>query len=141
MYHRGGQRRTIEAGCGWRCFGHPNEVDKKYLRHRRHCSSCKENTDKLTEFNKEAGLINGWKGNTNRHQKPNQMLTTAFVDGVRQDILLDGVKSMDDALYDAKLAVALETGEGVVPLSKSQKKRQKKKAKKEAEKAEVEEPL
>jgi hypothetical protein len=132
MFRKGGQRRTIEAGCGWRCFGHPNEVDKKYLRHRRYCSSCKENADELPKFNREAGLINGWKGNTNRHQKPNQILTMAVVDGVRQDILLDGVSSIDDALYDAKLVAALEE-ERVVPLSKSQKKRQKKKAKKEAE--------
>lgn len=136
MFSKGGQRRTIEAGCGWRCFGHPNEVDKKYLRHRRYCSSCKENPVELPEFNKVAGLINGWKGNTNRHQKPNQMLTTAFVNKVRQDILLEGIKSRDNALYYEKLEEALAGGGVVVPLSKSQKKRQKKKAKKEAEKAE-----
>ena len=142
MFNRGGQRRTIETGCGWKCVGHPTEVNKKYLRHRRYCKDCIDNNkvDELPEFNKEGGKINGWKGITIRSQKPNQMLTTAFVEGVRRDIFLDGVKSMNAALSDSRLVAALEA-EPTPYLSKSQKKRMKQKAKKEAEKAEVEEPL
>jgi hypothetical protein len=135
-YQKGGQRRTIETGCGWKCVGHPTEVNKKYLRHRRYCNTCNENnTTELPEFNKEGGKINGWKGLTNRHQQPNQMLTTAFVEGVRKDIFLDGVKSMEDALNDTRLVAALAgEGGGEIHLTKSQKKRMRQKAKKEAEK-------
>lgn len=107
-FQRGGQRRTIEAGCGWRCVGHPTEVNKKYILHKKYCKDCGDNnTDKLPAFNKEGGKMNGWKGITNRNQQPNQMLTTAFVDGVRQDIHLKDVKSMEDAMDDAKLLLSL----------------------------------
>lgn len=132
----GGQRRTIEVGCGYRCVGHPQEVNKKYLIHKRYCKDCGDNnTDVLPEFNKLGGKINGWKGVTNRNQQPNQMLTTAFVDGVRQDIFLKDVKTMADAMDNARLTAAIlaeqiVSGEIPVPLSKSQKRRQKQKEKK-----------
>ena len=137
MFQRGGQRRTIETGCGWRCVGHPQEVNGKFKLHKKYCNTCNETfTEELPSFNKKASKINGWKGLTDRGQKPNQMLTTAFVDGVRQDIYLKDVKNLEDAMDDAKLTASLlaeqiSSGEIPVPLSKSQKKRQKQKAKKE----------
>jgi hypothetical protein len=133
---QGGQRRTIEVNCGWRCVGHPTEVNKKYLRHKRYCKDCGDNnSDALPEFCKEGGKINGWKGINDKGHQPNQMLTTAFLNGVRQDILLKDVKNMAEALDDTRLAAALLaeqilSAENPKPLSKSQKKRQKKNGKK-----------
>lgn len=135
QYQKGGQRRTIETGCGWRCVGHPTEVNKKYILHKKYCKDCGDNnTDKLPEWNKEAGLMNGWKGLTNKGQQPKQMLTTAFVEGIRQDIHLKDIKCIEDAMNDAKLLVAL-LADNIIPqtepvLTKSQKKRQKQKDKK-----------
>jgi hypothetical protein len=134
MFNRGGQRRTIEAGCGWCCVGHPTEVNKKYLRHKRYCNDCKEITAILPKFNKN--LINGWKGNFSESQKPNQLISSVFVDGERKDIILDGVKYKNNEYTRERLVTAFLEEECMVkvPLSKSQKKRQKQKAKKEAEK-------
>ena len=131
QYSKGGQRRTIEAGCGYRCVGHPNEVNKKYLIHKRYCSTCNEGITELPEFNKTAGLINGWKGINNRNNQPEQHLTTAFVDGERFDVLTKAntlEKAMEDVRLTANLLAEniIETPEPV-KLSKSQKKRMKKK--------------
>lgn len=132
QYQKGGQRRTIEAPCGWRCVGHPQEVNKKYLLHRKYCKEgCKEITTDIPEFNKEAGLMNGWKGITNRNQQPNQMLTTALVDGERYDIFTNA-NTLEKSMEDTRLLANL-MAENILPapaLSKSQKKRQKQKAKK-----------
>jgi hypothetical protein len=131
MFSRGGQRRTLEAGCGYRSIGHPTEVNKKYLIHKRYCKECRGDTEyQAPEFNKEAANMNGWKGVRLKQNVPNQMLTTAFVNGVRQDILLDGITNMEDAIDEAKLVVGLTDPK---PLSKSQKKRQKQKIKKATE--------
>ena len=127
MFNRGGQRRTLEAGCGYKCVGHPTEVNKKYLLHKRYCKECGESETEPPEFNKEAGNMNGWKGVSLKQNVPNQMLTTAFINGVRQDILLDGITNMEDAMDNARLVVGLTDPK---PLSKSQKKRQKQKIKK-----------
>jgi hypothetical protein len=134
-YQRGGQRRTIEAGCGWRCVGHPQEVNKKFILHKKYCNTCREHhNQELPDFNKEGGKMNGWKGITNRNQQPNQMLTTAFINGEHYDIFSKAT-SMKEAMDDTYLTANLIAG-GVIPaeptLSKSQKKRQKQKAKKEA---------
>jgi hypothetical protein len=87
MFQRGGQRRTIEAGCGWRCVGHPQEVNGKFKLHKKYCNTCRDaHTEELPSFNKEGGKMNGWKGITNKGQQPNQMLTTAFIEGEQYDI-------------------------------------------------------
>jgi hypothetical protein len=130
MFSRGGQRRTLEAGCGYRCVGHPTEVNKKYLLHKRYCKECGDTEYQAPEFNRDAANINGWKGVSLKQNVPNQMLTTAFVNGVRQDILLDGITNMEDAMDNARLVVGLTDPK---PLSKSQKKRQKQKIKKATE--------
>ena len=129
-YQKGGQRRTIETGCGWRCVGHPNEVNGKYKIHKKFCDTCKDSITELPSFNKDAGKINGWKGIKNKHQQPNQMLTTAFVDGERNDIFLTGVTNIEMAMDDAKLTASL-IAENLIPnhtapITKSQKKRMKK---------------
>jgi hypothetical protein len=127
MFNRGGQRRTIETSCGYRCVGHPTEVNKKFLIHKRYCKDCGETEYAAPEFNKEGANMNGWKGVNIKQNVPNQMLTTAFVNGVRQDILLDGVTNMEDAMDEARLVASLTNPK---PLTKSQKKRQKQKIKK-----------
>lgn len=132
QYSKGGQRRTIEAGCGYRCQGHPQEVNKKFEIHKRYCNTCKEShTETLPEFNKTAGLMNGWKGINNRNNQPDQHLTTAFVDGERYDILTKAntlEKAMDDVRLTANLIAEniIEAPEPV-KLTKSQKKRMKRK--------------
>lgn len=131
MFNRGGQRRTLEAGCGWRCVGHPTEVNKKYKIHRKYCKTCGECEYQAPEFNKEGANMNGWKGVNIKQNVPNKMLTTAFINGVRQDIMLDGITNMEDAMDEARLVAGLT--ENPKPLSKSQKKRQKKRGKKNAE--------
>jgi len=135
-YQRGGQRRTIEAGCGWRCAGHPQEVNGKFRLHKKYCETCRENhTQELPSFNKEAGNINGWKGITNRNQQPNQMLTSAFIEGEQYDIFTKA-SSMKEAMDETYLTANLIAGgftQAEPVLSKSQKKRQKQKAKKNAE--------
>ena len=130
MFNRGGQRRTIEAGCGFRCVGHPTEVNKKYLLHKKYCKDCGETEYQAPEFNKEGANTNGWNGVRLKNNVPKQMLTTAFVNGVRQDILLDGISNMEDAMDEARLVASLTDPK---PLSKSQKKRQKQKIKKATE--------
>jgi len=134
-FQRGGQRRTIEAGCGWRCVGHPQEVNGKFRIHKKYCDTCREShTQELPSFNGEAGKINGWKGITNRNQQPNQMLTSAFIEGEQYDIHTKA-KNMKEAMDETYLTANLIAG-GVIPAepkqTKSQKKRQKQKAKKEA---------
>lgn len=86
MRFLGGQRRTIEAPCGWRCVGHPQEVNKKWERHIRLCSNCKETQVKeLPEHNSNSGQINGWNGiqqTKNGNVKLiNKNISTVFLDG------------------------------------------------------------
>lgn len=100
---KGGQRRTIQAECGWRCVGHPQEVDGKFRIHKRFCKTCVESQTELPAFNKAAGLINGWKGLTEKKQKPDEILTT-IVGGDRvNDILIRGVNNVESALDGARI--------------------------------------
>jgi len=138
-FQKGGQKRTIETGCGWRCVGHPTEVNKKYSIHKRYCKDCNNNVSVLPEWNREAGLINGWNGLNGRLEQTNKIMTTAFVDGVRKDILVEGVSNIEDSIKDVKLLLSLTEEEikelqETPVLSKSKQKRQKQKAKKEREK-------
>ena len=138
-FQKGGQRRTIETGCGWRCVGHPTEVNKKFLIHKRYCKDCNNNISVLPEYNKEAGLINGWSGLNGNLEQTNKIMTTTFVDGIRKDILVEGVSRIEDGINDVKLLLSL-TEEEIKELqetpviSKSKQKRHKQKAKKEREK-------
>lgn len=136
-FQKGGQKRTIETGCGWRCVGHPTEVNKKFLIHKRYCKDCINNISVLPKYNRKAGLINGWNGLVGNEQT-NKMITTVFVNGVRKDILVEGVSNIEDNFKDVRLLLSLtkeikELQETPV-LSKSKQKRQKQKAKKEREK-------
>lgn len=56
----GGQRRSIQTSCGWKCVGHPQEVNKKCERHIRICKNgCNKNVT-IPEYNPRAGEFNGY---------------------------------------------------------------------------------
>jgi len=129
----GGQRRTIEISCGWRCIGHPNEVNKKLARHERYCPSCSQHsTIKLEPFNKEASKMNGWDGLTAKGQKPTQMSTNAISNGQEYLNIMSNANCLEHAVAKTnQFLEQIETIPTVPQLSKSQKKRQKEKAKKQ----------
>ena len=134
QYQKGGQRRTMEAGCGWRCVGHPQEVNGKWAIHRRYCNECRETQlEELPEFNREAGLMNGWGGITNRNQQPNRMLTTAVVEGEPMNIITN-TNSIQNAMDEARLSAEIIEGNAEPVLTRKQKKRMRVKAKKQAKK-------
>ena len=145
QHFRGGQRRTLEAGCGWKTCGHPQEVNKKWEIHRRYCLNCMNSQQReMPEFDKTAGLMNGWKGVDNNNQKHKKMLTTAYINGERNDILVDGVSTLHQAMDRTKLTASLIAeeegiGENFNCLSRSQKKRMRKKFAKDKAKIEEEE--
>lgn len=62
IYAMGGQRRTINAPCGWICKGAPREVNTKLKIHQRRCRECSDTELVVPEFNTTNGLINGWNG-------------------------------------------------------------------------------
>jgi hypothetical protein len=135
MLNFGGQRRTIETGCGWRCVGHPQEVNGKFKIHMRLCDICRENhTKELPKFSNEAAIINGsWGWIKCRNNQPNQILTTALANGEQYDILTDA-SNINSAMEALNIITGRVTQEPI--LTKSQKKRRKQKAKKQAEKNE-----
>lgn len=107
MFNRGGQQRTIQSPCGFQIKGHPQEVDKKLIRHFKYCKDCKEIRGDAEavypcKFNKEAGLMNGWNGLKANGDVPQQMMTTAFIDGERFDVLTDA-HNLQDAMNNEKL--------------------------------------
>jgi|688.fasta_scaffold68860_2 hypothetical protein len=75
-FQKGGQRRTIETGCGWTCRKSPREADALFRMHRRHCELCKGSGD-LPEFNRVNGKANGWGGVGNNF-KVQQGYTSEF---------------------------------------------------------------
>ena len=133
QYSKGGQRRTIVTGCGWRCVGHPQEVNGKWAIHRRFCKDCKDTqTEEMPDFDKTAGMMNGWKGINNRNNQPDQHLTSAFVNGERYDILTEA-PTLEKAMDEVVLTANILADNYIKPepvLSKSQKKRMKEKARK-----------
>lgn len=131
-YNQGGQRRTIQAPCGWRSAGHPKEVNGKFQIHKRYCKCCNESLiEALPQFNKTAGGMNGWKGNKHQNNQPNKRLSTAFVNGECFNIITEA-PTLEKAMDEVQLQANLLAGNITEPvLSKSQKKRQKQKAKKE----------
>jgi hypothetical protein len=127
MFNRGGQRRTIQAPCGWIRKGHPNEVNKLFILHKKYCKSCGEIEFEATEFNKEAGNMNGWKGSKIPNQPQNQIQTTCIVDGKVLEVISEA-KSIDQA------ARVLHRGEydTIVSVAPTNDKKKKKKGKKNA---------
>jgi hypothetical protein len=106
MFNRGGQKRTMELGCGFRIVGHPREVEGKLKIHNKRCSTCSEFGAGVPEFSREAGNINGWNG-CRGVKKPTKMMTTAFVNGVKSDYLVDA-SSIAEATEKVKLISSLE---------------------------------
>jgi len=95
MFNYGGQQRTIQATCGFTIKGHPQEVNKKIIRHRKYCMVCLtaiQNGDGVAvvppAFNKVSGMMNGWNGMLG-DGRATQMVTTAIIDGKSTDIYLD----------------------------------------------------
>jgi hypothetical protein len=134
MFNFGGQIRILETGCGWRCVGHPREVNGKFKIHKRLCEICREShTKELPKFSNEAANINGsWKGIKSRNNQPTKVVTSAMVDGEQYDILCDA-NNIDNAINEGKFtALNIVTGRVTQEpiLTKSQKKRRNKKAKK-----------
>ncbi len=97
MFNKGGQRRTLETPCGWRCVGHPQEVNGKYRIHKKFCDTCKD-VNNVPEFSRTNGDVNGWKGisNKNCNQRVRNIVTTCVVDGERFDVIQEA-KTIDDA--------------------------------------------
>ena len=129
MFNFGGQRRILETGCGWRCVGHPREVNGKFKIHKRLCDFCREsNTKELPKFSNEAANINGsWKGIKSINNQPTKEVTTALVDGEQFDIVCDAnnINNAMDETYSYFRTSLNPNG-----YTKSQKKRRNKKAKK-----------
>ena len=74
--------------------------------------------------------MNGWNGLTAKGQIPQKMMTTAFVDGERFDILTDA-KNLTDAMENEKLKTEIlrqiDAGEKVGGRRRKTKKNKKKK--------------
>jgi hypothetical protein len=128
MYNRGGQQRTIQAGCGWCRKGHPTEVNRLYLLHRKYCKEGCATTDyEAPEFNKEAGNRNGWNGSSNKGGKPTHIQSTCLVDGKRIEVVSEG-SSISSAMRDLRLD---ENRDSIISIAEAmptpKKKRNKKK--------------
>lgn len=113
MYNRGGQQRTTELPCGFKIKGHPREVNGKVDIHRRYCKLCIDLAAEtgfcvVPEFNKTQGEVNGWNGVHKNLQKPTKIMTTAIVDGVRTDYLVDA-DNITDATAKVKILASLES--------------------------------
>lgn len=61
-YNMGGQRRTINAPCGWMCKGSIREVNGRLRIHQRSCGACADVDTNLPAFNSTIGANNGWGG-------------------------------------------------------------------------------
>jgi hypothetical protein len=109
MYNRGGQQRTIQAGCGWCRKGHPTEVNRLYKLHIKFCKQgCGETNYEAPEFNKEAGNMNGWKGSTIKGGKTSQVQSTCLVDGKRIEVVSEA-SSIDKAIRDLRFDENIDT--------------------------------
>lgn len=134
MFNKGGQRRTLEAPCGWRCVGHPQEVNGKYRIHKRLCETCKDCKSEVPDFDKANGNANGWKGIANRNHRgtgdiAKNFITTCVIDGKRVDIRQDG-NSMEDATTKIRENEEFLAALGLAMGEKTDKKKKKRKNKK-----------
>ena len=59
--NQGGQRRTIQLGCGYTTKGSVKECEFKMKLHSKRCSLCVGN-HKSKEFDNSMALHNGWNG-------------------------------------------------------------------------------
>ena len=134
-FNRGGQRRTIELGCGWRCVGHPQEVNAKFERHKRFCNTCSPNIKLSTSFNKFEGNNNGWDG-IKGNRRVNEIHSSAVYDGQDYNFRskthsIDTALRQIDDMTEEELEAKSKMGTAPV-ITKSMKKRQKKQAKAKA---------
>ena len=80
-FSRGGQRRTLNAPCGWICKGTPREVSGRLAIHQRRCKQCSEADTVVPEFDTTVGVLNGWNGICGSRFN-NGILSTATGDNV-----------------------------------------------------------
>lgn len=57
----GGQRRTIQTGCGYTATGSVRDCNFKIKLHQKRCAICGGAT-LPTEFDRQGGAYNGWDG-------------------------------------------------------------------------------
>ena len=143
MYNRGGQKRTIQATCGWNRKGHPTEVNKLYMLHKKYCKTCSETDYAPPEFNKEAANTNGWNGITTGGQKPTTIQTTCLVEGRRVEVISQAnsiEEATRDILYEPTRDTIINIAE-MLPKTDKKKKRKNKKNKKPIVTAENEDEI
>jgi hypothetical protein len=99
-FNKGGQRRTLELGCGWRCVGHPTEVNKKFIIHQRHCKECGEAKIQLPEYSRIAGDTNGWKGQSHKPNSKKETITSVSCNGTTQNITMKDVKPTQEKIVE-----------------------------------------
>ncbi len=123
MYNRGGQRRTIQAGCGWCRTAHPTEVNRLYILHKKHCKEgCGSTEYEAPEFNKIAGNMNGWKGSTIKGCKTHQVQSTCLVDGKRIEVVSEA-SSVAEAVREMRLSENIDNIIAIAEAMPDQKKK------------------
>ena len=132
MFNKGGQQRTIQASCGWCRKGHPNEVNKLLILHKKYCKGCAESEYEAPAFNKDAGNINGWNG---IRSSGNSLVvqSTCLVDGKRIEVISEA-PSIEKAVTELQLD---ENRDKIISMAEmlpdKKKKNKRKKGKKNAE--------
>jgi hypothetical protein len=64
----------------------------------------KEYTAQIPEFNKTAGMMNGWNGICKNGAKPNEMMTTSCYDGLIEEMIVKA-NNITDATKMAKMLI------------------------------------
>lgn len=118
-YNRGGQRRTIEAPCGYRIQGALREVNNRYKIHRNHCSKCLSLAviPEPPKFSRIAGEHNGWKGSKGMNQLPDKFMSSMLVDGVQEDYLVDA-NNLEQAMNALSIMKRVTVVDGLIPETK-----------------------
>jgi hypothetical protein len=80
QYSKGGQYRTSQAPCGYTIRKHPREANGIMKIHMKRCDTCIKVLDgkkpEIPEFNKIAGLTNGWGGLTIKSNNKHTYMAT-----------------------------------------------------------------
>lgn len=116
LFNKGGQRRTIEAPCGFRCQGALREVNNKYKIHRGHCSKCLSLAviPEPPKFSRIAGEQNGWKGCKGLNQIPDKYMSSMLIDGVQEDYLVDA-NNLEQAMDALSIMKRVTVSDGLIP--------------------------
>lgn len=120
QFNYGGQRRTSQTTCGFTCKGSVREVNFKIKLHQRICLICEPcPNDSLDEFNKVAGMTNGWN-NFKGDSKVTKRAVEVSINGGE----IKGLFSQEGHTFeDAFESIQKETKEGLKKKEMKQKKR------------------